>query len=242
MTRTRLILLGLLAAAVAVGVVVSSSGAEPPPPAASCKSVEKTPSYCIVTSALEGAENIEGTSGSAILKATIAGTTAEVKCASGKATGSIEGTAGAIGKSKTKITFETCKLLAPEHCKLTSAEETKIKTTELVGELQVSGTKILDKLEPKVGVFATVSIEGESSLCGIAEPGKPEGYNVTGSQSCEVDSGKTEAETEAEKHKLICKASPGLKIGGNPAEITDETMAIELTGAKAHDHWSVKET
>jgi hypothetical protein len=239
-----LILLGLLTAAVAVGVVVSSSGAEPPPPSA-CKSVG-TPSYCIEGVALVSAsENAEGTSGSAILKATIAGATAEIKCASGKSTGTIEGgTAGAVGKSKTKITFETCKLLAPEHCKLTSAEEAKIKTTELIGELALTGGKIIDKLEPKTGAaFAAISIEGESTLCGIGEVGKPETFNVTGSQLCEVDSNKTTAETEAEKHKLICKASGSnnLAVGGNPAEITDE-MAVELSGAKAHDHWSIKET
>jgi hypothetical protein len=172
--------------------------------------------------------------------------TAEIKCTSGKSTGFIEGgAAGTVGKSKNKITFETCKLLAPEHCKLTSAEETKMKTTELAGELELTGGKILDKLEPKgTAAFASVGIEGETTSCVIAEPAKPVIYNVTGSQLCEVDSSKTEAETEAEKHKLICKASgsTNLAIGGNPVEITDETMAVELSGAKAHDHWSVKET
>jgi len=243
MTRTRLILLSLLAVLV-VSVVASASTSTPASASGSCKSAG-TPGYCVEGVPLESAsENAEGTSGSAILKATIAGVTAEIKCASGKSTGTIEGgAAGAVGKSKTKITFETCKLLAPEHCKLTSAEETKIKTSELMGELQVSGGKILDKLEPKPGgAFAGVSIEGETSSCVIGEVGKPETFNITGSQLCEVDSSKTEAETEAEKHKLICKASGGLKIGTNPAEITDETMAVELGGAKAHDHWSVKET
>jgi hypothetical protein len=246
MSRTRLILLGLLAIAVAVGVIASSSGAEPPPPSGSCTTVG-TPSYCIAGVPLVSAsENIEGTSGSAILKATIANVTSEIKCASGKSTGFIEGgTAGTVGKSKTKITFETCKLIAPEHCKLTSAEETKMKTTELAGELELTGGKILDKLEPKGSAsFAGISIEGETTSCVIAEPGKPETYSVTGSQLCEVDSSKTEAETEAEKHKLICKVSgsSNLRIGGNPVEISDETMAVELSGAKAHDHWSVKET
>ena len=243
MSRTRLILSGLLIVAVVVGMVVSSSGAESPPPSG-CMSVG-TPSYCIAGVALVSAsENVEGTSGSAILKATIGGVTAEIKCASGKSTGTIEGgVAGTVGKSKTKITFETCKLLAPEQCKLTATEEAKIKTSELAGELELTGGKILDKLEPKTGAaFATIGIEGETTSCVIAEPGRPEGYNVTGSQLCEVDSSKTVAETEAEKHKLICKASAGLKIGGNPAEITDETMAVELSGAKAHGHWSVKET
>ena len=243
MSRTRLILSGLLIVAVVVGMVVSSSGAESPPPTG-CMSVG-TPSYCIAGSPLVSAsENAEGTSGSAILKATIGGVTSEIKCASGKSTGTIEGgVAGTVGKSKTKITFETCKLLAPEHCKLTSAEETKIKTSELAGELELTGGKILDKLEPKAGAaFAGIAIEGATTSCVIAEPQKPVIYNVTGSQLCEVDSSKTAAETEAEKHKLICKATSGLKVGGNPAEITDETMAVEMSGAKAHDHWSVKET
>jgi hypothetical protein len=245
MSRTRLILVGLLAA-VAVSVIATASTSTPASASGNCLKVG-TPAYCVEGSPLVSAsENVEGTSGSAILKATIGGVTAEVKCETGKATGSIEGgVAGAVGKSKTKITFETCKLLAPEHCKLTSAEETKIKTTELNGELELTGGKILDKLEPKSGAaFATVSIEGETSSCVIAEVAIPKGFNITGSQLCEVDSSITGAETEAEKHKLICKASgsTNLAIGGNPAEIADETMAVELSGAKAHDHWSVKET
>jgi hypothetical protein len=244
MSRVRLIFLGVLAV-VAVSAVASASGAEPL--VGTCKSVEKTPGYCIATLPLESAsEEVTGTSGGSILKATIAGVTSEIKCETGKSTGTIEdGVAGAVGKSKTKITFETCKLLAPAHCKLTAAEETKIKTTELMGELELVGGKILDKLEPKgSAAFAGISIEGESSLCGIAEVGIAKTFNVTGSQLCEVDTSIAGAETEAEKHKLICKASgsTNLAIGGNPAEITDETMAVELSGAKAHAHWSVKET
>jgi outer membrane lipoprotein SlyB len=245
MSRTKLILAGLLALLV-VGVVATASTSTPASASGSCMKVG-TPSYCIEGVPLVSAsENAEGTSGSAILKATIGGMTSEIKCATGKSAGTIEGgVAGAVGKSKIKITFETCKLIAPEHCKLTSADEEKIKTTELMGELEVSGGKILDKLEPKgSAAFAGVSIEGETTSCVIAEPGIPETYSVTGSQLCEVDSSKTAAETEAEKHKLICKdaGSTNLRIGGNPAEIADETMAVELSGAKAHDHWSVKET
>jgi len=244
MSRTKLIFAGLLAV-LAMSVVATASTSTPASASGSCKSLG-TPGYCVEGAPVVCAsEEAAGTSGSAILKASIGGTTAEIKCASGKSTGFIEGgVAGTVGKSKTKITFETCKLLAPANCKLTSAEETKIKTTELIGELQYTGGKILDKLEPKTGAaFATIGIEG-GSLCGIGEVEKPEAFNITGSQLCEVDSSKTEAETEAEKHKLICKAagSANLMIGSNPVEITDETMAVELSGAKAHDHWSVKET
>jgi hypothetical protein len=245
MSRTKLILAGLLALLV-VGVVATASTSTPASASGSCMKVG-TPAYCVEgTPLVSTSENVEGTSGSAILKATIGGMTSEIKCATGKSAGTIEGgVAGAVGKSKIKITFETCKLIAPEHCKLTSADEEKIKTTELMGELEVSGGKVLDKLEPKgSAAFAGISIEGQSSLCAIAEVGQPETYSVTGSQLCEVDSSKTTAETEAEKHKLICKASGSgnLAIGGNPAEIADETMTVELSGAKAHDHWSVKET
>ena len=43
---------------------------------------------------------------------------------------------------------------------------------------------------------------------------------MTGSQICEVDKSNTEAEKEAEKHKLICKPSgSSLKIGTNRAEM-----------------------
>src|ERR1700677_2580457 len=133
MSRTKLILLGLLTA-VAVSVIATASTSTPASASGSCSKVSTTPGYCVEGAPLESAsENAEGTSGSAILKATIANTTSEIKCASGKTTGFIEdGAAGAVGKTKTKITFESCKLLAPAHCKLTATEESKIKTTELV--------------------------------------------------------------------------------------------------------------
>lgn len=245
MSRTRLILVGLLVAVVAVGVVVSSSGAEPQ--LNTCGSVG-VPGYCIATVPLVNAsEEVEGTGGVSILKATVASTPAEVECLKNKSVGSIEGgAAGTAGKSKTTIIFEGCKLLAPTNCKLTAADTKEIETTELKGELVLTGSKVEDKLEPKSGAaFAGISIEGKEAkepVCAIAEVGKPKTFNVTGSQLCEVNAGKAEAETETEKHKLICKdAGSSLKLGGNKAEITDEAT-VELSGVKAHDSWSVKET
>jgi hypothetical protein len=248
MFRTRLILLGLLAVVVAAGVVASTSGAEPQ--VGTCKTVAEKPAYCIGGLPLENAsEEVEGTSGISILKATVSSTAAEVECQKSKSSGFIEGgAAGAVGKSKTTITFEVCKLLTPTNCKLTSAEETKIKTTELLGVLTLTGAgkRIEDKLEPESGAgFAGISIEGKEPkepTCAIAEVGKPKTFNVTGSQRCEVDSNNAEAETETEKHKITCKTTGGsLKLGGNKAEITDEST-VELSGAKAHGSWSVKET
>ncbi|HEY5044284.1 MAG TPA: hypothetical protein VII53_00320 [Solirubrobacteraceae bacterium] len=241
MSRTRLILLGLLAA-VAVSVVATASTSTPASASGSCLTVTKAPAYCVEGVPLENAsEKIEGTNGASVLKATIASVTSEVKCGKGKTTGAIEGgAAGTVGKSKTTITFEECKLLKPANCKLTAADEREIKTTVLKGELVLTGTRVEDKLEPKEGAgFAGISIEGKESSCVISHVGEVKTFSVTGSQLCEVDSTNTAAEKETEKHKIICKAAGGsLEIGANPAELEDEAT-IKLTSVK---NWSVKET
>jgi hypothetical protein len=245
MSRTRLILLGLLAV-LAVSLVATALATEPP---VKCGGkVLTTPDYCVGGFELENAkgesisEKVEGTTGSSVLKATIASTTAEIKCEKGKSTGTIEdGAAGTVGKSKTTTTFEGCKLLKPANCRLTAADEKEIETTELKGELALTAGRIEDRLESKTGAFAGISIEGKESSCVIAEVEKPQTFNVTGSQLCEIDKGNAEAEAEAEKHKIICKTSgSGLKIGGNKAEMTDEATVV-LNGAKAHGAWSIKE-
>ena len=103
MSRTRLILLGLLAV---VGRERDRDGLDLDAGVGigSCSKVSTTPGYCVEGAPLESAsEEAAGTSGSSILKATIAGTTAEIKCASGKSAGFIEGgTAGTAGKSQDK--------------------------------------------------------------------------------------------------------------------------------------------
>jgi len=246
MSRTRLILAGLLAMLV-VGVVASASATEPP---AKCGgTVASVPDYCIEGFELENSkgepisENVEGTNGEAVLKTTIANVTSEIKCEKGKSTGTIEdGAGGTVGKSATTITFEKCKLLKPAHCKLTAAGEKAIKTTELVGELALTAGRVEDKLQPQEGAaFAGISIEGKESSCVIAEVERPKTFNVTGSQLCEIDTGNAEAENETEKHKIICKTSgSSLKIGGNGVQITDEATVL-LSGSKAHAPWSIKE-
>jgi hypothetical protein len=243
MSRTRLILLGVLAV-LAVGVVASASATEPP---VKCGGkVGKVPDYCVVGFELENAkgepvsEKFEGTNGPSILKATIASTTAEIKCEKGKSTGSIEdGAAGTVGKSTTTTAFEGCKLLKPANCKLTAAGEKEIETTELDGALALTAGRVEDKLEPKEGAaFAGISIEGKESSCVIAEVGKPKSFNVTGSQLCEVDKSNAETEAEAIAHKILCKTSgSSLKIGGNKAEMTSEATVKLISGKK----WSVKE-
>ena len=239
MPPSRLIPLTLLAAFV-VGAVATASASEPP---TSCMKVTTTPAYCVAGVPLASgvSEEVEGTnSGESLLKATIGNVTSEIKCEKGKSTGTIEGgAAGAIGRSTATMTFEKCKLGKPANCKLTARDEKEIETTELKGELVMTAGRVEDKLEPREGAFAGISIEGKESSCVIAEVGKPKTYNITGSQRCEVDSGNTEAEKEAEKHKLICKDSgSGLKIGTNPAEMASEAT-VKLTSGK---NWSVKET
>lgn len=246
MSRTRLILLGLLAV-LAASVVASALATEPP---AKCGGkVLTTPDYCVGGVELENSkgepisEKVEGTNGEALMKATIGGVASEIKCTKGKTQGSIEdGAAGTVGKStKMFIKFETCKLLKPTNCKLTAAEETAIETTELKGALALTAGRVEDKLEPREGAFATISIEGINNSCVIAEPEIPKSFNVTGSQLCEIDKSNAEAETETEKHVIICKlAGSSLKIGTNPVQVTNEATVV-LSGAKAHAAWSIKE-
>jgi hypothetical protein len=245
MSRTRLILAGLLAMLI-VGVVASASATEPP---AKCGgTVASVPDYCVAGFELENSkgepvsETIEGKNGKSTLKTTIAMVNTEIECQKGKSPGTIEdGAGGTVGKSLTTITFEECKLLKPAHCKLTVADEKEIKTTVLKGAQALTAGRIEDKLEPREGAFATVSIEGKEETCVIAEVEKPQSYNVTGSQLCEIDTSNAEAENETEKHKIICKSSgSGLKIGTNGVEITDEATVV-LTGSKAHASWSIKQ-
>jgi hypothetical protein len=238
MSRTRLILLGLLAV-LAVGVVATAS-AEPPPPSGSC-TAPGTPAYCVAGAPLVSAsEKTESTSsGGAVLKATIASVSSEIKCKKGKSKGTIEGgAAGTVGKSTATMVFEECEMIAPTNCKLNALDEGEIETTLLKGELVMTSGRVEDKLESKTGVFADIEIEGKTSSCVIASVGKPKSFEVTGSQLCEVDTNNTEAETEATTHKIKCTNPVGLKVGGNKAEITSEA-AVKLTSGK---NWSVKET
>jgi hypothetical protein len=242
MSRTRLILLGLVAVVVAVGMVVSSSsGAEPQN--AVCSTVATAPGYCVEGSPLVSAsEKFEGTTSSeSILKATISGVKTEIKCSAGKSKGSIEGgAAGTVGKSVMTDTFETCKMIKPASCKLSAGDEEVIKTSELKGELGLTAGRIEDKLESKTGVFAGITIEGKESLCVISHVGEEKTFSVTGSQLCEVDSSNSAAEKEASTttHKIICKPSgSSLEVGGK-AEMTSEAT-VKLTSGKI---WSAKET
>jgi hypothetical protein len=240
MSRTRLILLGLLAVVAVGAVVATTSGAEPP--AGACTAVTSAPAYCVAGAPLaSGAtEKFEGTnSGESILKATVSMVKVEIKCATGKSKGTIEGgVGGAVGKSTMTDTFETCKMVKPAACKLSVSAEKEIKTTTLKGELVLNGGRIEDKLEPREGAFAGIEIEGKESSCVIAEVEKPQSFDVTGSQLCEVDSSNTAAETEAATHKIICKyAGSSLKVGGKAEMMSEST--VKLVSGK---DWSVKET
>lgn len=241
MSRTRLIFLGLLAIAVAVGVIASTSGAEPPTP--SCSKVVTAPGYCVGESPLVSAsEKFEGTnSGEAILKATISSVKAEIKCSAGKSKGSIEGgAAGTVGKSVLTDTFETCKMIKPANCKLSAFDEKEIETAELKGVLTLTAGRIEDKLESKTAAFAGISIEGKESTCVISHVGEVKTFSVLGSQLCEIDGNNTAAEKEVATttHKIICKPSgSNLEVGGI-AEIASEAT-VKLTSGKI---WSVKET
>jgi hypothetical protein len=240
MSRTRLILLGLLAV-VAVSFVATASTSTPASASGSCSKVKTVPGYCVEGAPLESAsDKTEGTnSGEATLKATIASVSSEIKCKKGKSKGTIEGgAAGTVGKSTATMVFEECEMITPTNCKLSAADEGEIETAPLKGELVMTSGRVEDKLESKTPVFATIEIEGKTSSCVIASVGKPKNFEVTGSQRCEVDSSNTQAETEAATHKLVCKyAGSSLEVGGK-AEMASEA-SVKLTSGK---NWSVKET
>jgi len=238
MSRTRLILLGLLAVVAVGAVVASTSGAEPQ--VGTCGAVTSAPAYCVAGVPPASPEKFEGTnSGESILKATVSMVKTEIKCEAGKSKGTIEdGAAGTVGKSAVIDTFEGCKLIKPANCKLSAGDEEEVKTSELKGELGLTAGRVEDKLESKTGIFAGISIEGKESSCMISHVGEVKTFSVTGSQLCEVDGSNSAAEKEEPTHKIICKTSgSSLKVGGK-AEITSEA-AVKLTSGK---DWSVKET
>jgi hypothetical protein len=243
MSRTRLIFLGLLVV-VAVGIVASASATEPPK--ACGGKAEKTPTYCVEGLQLENSkgepasEKIEGTSGVAMLKATVASTATEIECKKDKVSGSIEGgISGAAGKSQIANTFEQCKLVKPANCQLVESQEIEIKTQSLVGELTMTAGRIEDKLAPKVSAFASIGIEGKEPSCVIAKVAEEKTFPITGTQLCEIDKGNAEAETSATTHAIICKvAGSGLKLGGNKAEMASESTVKLMSGKK----WNVKES
>jgi hypothetical protein len=244
MSRTRLILLGLLAV-VAVSVIATTSTSTPASASGSCSKVKTVAGYCVEGVPLESASaEIEGTDiGTSILKASIASVETEVKCEKGKVKGTIEGgVAGAVGKSAMTNTFEKCTLSKPANCELSPEDESEIKTASLAGELALTSGRLEDKLKPKLGSnFAVVIVEGQNNSCVISHVGEEEAVSITGSQLCEVDKNNTEAETEAKAHKLICKTSGShLEIGTSsiPAEMTSEATV----SLKSNKNWSIKET
>jgi hypothetical protein len=242
--RTKLLLLALLAA-LAASLIATAFASEPPKKCGG--KVNAVPAYCVEGLQLENAKgeptsaSVEGPDGVSVLKATVGGVASEIECKKGKSTGSIKGAAsGTAGKSKVTNTFEECKLLKPTNCKLTAANESKIKTAELQGTLTLTAGRIEDKLEaPEGGSFAVINIEGKENTCVIAEVEKPKIFGISGSQLCEIDKANTEAEAEATSHKIICKISGGsLKIGGGIAEMTSESTIKLVSAVK----WSVKES
>jgi hypothetical protein len=243
MLRTKLILLALLAV-LAVSLIATALATEPPKKCGG--KVNAVPTYCVEGLQLENAKGeptsatIEGTFGVSTLKATVGGVASEVECKKGKSSGLIkDGSSGTMGKSTTGNTFEECKLLKPANCKLTAANESKIKTAELQGALLLTAGRIEDKLAPPESGLAIIGIEGKESTCVIAEVEKPKLFEITGSQICEIDKGNAEAEAEATTHKIICKISGGsLKIGGSIAEMTNESTVKLVSGQK----WSINES
>ena len=244
MSRTRLILLGLLA--VAAASVIATASTSTPASASGCSKVKTAAGFCVEGVPLENAsaEFTATNIGESTFKATVAMVKIEIKCETSKSKGMIEGgAAGAVGKSTMTDTFEKCRLAKPTNCEMAVADNNEIKTESLVGEPMLASGKMEDKLKPESGtIFAGIGIEGKESSCVITHVAEEKVFSVRGSQVCEIDSSNTAAEKEEPTHDLICKSSgsSGLEIGtsSSPVEIASEST-VKLTSGKK---WSVKET
>ena len=92
MSRTRLILLGLLVVA-AVSVVATASTSTPASASGSCSKVSTAPAYCVEGAPLASGtpEKFEGTNvGESVFKSTVGMVKTEIKCGTGKSKGTIE--------------------------------------------------------------------------------------------------------------------------------------------------------
>lgn len=208
MSRTRLILMALLAAFVASAVVLAPAIAEPK----KCATGSTHWVFCYNNNEEMSNQKAEGSGGTAILASTIGGE-AKFECGTSTLVAELE----ASGKGKGTITLHTCKETLPEHCKLTAAEETAIKLP--FAETLSSEYK---KGVPPEAAFAgtgsdeeiyNLEIEHEAGGCAIPA-GK---YKITGKQETELPN----AEESLPEHEIIAKKSlSDLKVGGNSASLS----------------------
>jgi len=207
MSRTRLMILTLLAVFIVGAVVLPSALAEPK----KCATGSTHWVFCYNNNEEMSLQKVEGSGGKAVLASTIGGE-AKFECETSTLTAELE----SLGKGGGKLTLHTCKETKPEHCKLSAAEEKEIELP-FVESLTNEYKKV-----PPEGTFAgtganeeiyNLAIEHETSACVIPA----ENYRITGKQGTELP----KAEESLTEHEIVAKKSlSNLKVGGNEASLS----------------------
>ena len=208
MSRTRLMILTLLAVFIVSAVVLPSALAEPK----KCATGSTHWVFCYNNNEEMSSQKIEGSGGRAVLASTLGGE-AKFECETSTLVAELE----SLGKGKGTLTLHTCKETLPEGCKLSAAEKTEIKlafaetlTSEykkgVLPEAAFAGTGAGEEIY-------NLMIEHETSACPI--PGGK--YKITGKQETELPN----AEESLTEHEIVAKKSlSNLKVGGNEASLS----------------------
>jgi hypothetical protein len=207
MSRTRLMILALLAVFGVSAVVLPSALAEPK----KCATGSTHWVYCYNNNEEMSKQLVEGSGGKAILASTLGGE-AKFECETSTLVAELD----SLGKGGGTLTLHTCKEAMPEHCKLSAAE---------AKEIELAFTMSLNEYKKGVLPEATFAgtgageeiynlmIEHETSACPIPS-GK---YKISGKQETELPS----AEESLTEHEIVAKKSlSNLKVGGNEASLS----------------------
>ena len=208
MSRTRLMILALLAAFAVSAIVLTPALAEPK----KCATGSTHWVFCYNNNEEMSSQKVEGSGGTAILASSLGGE-AKFECETSTLVAELE----SLGKGKGTLTLHKCKETKPEHCKLSAAEEKEI---ELAFTMSLSSE--FKKEVPPEGAFAgtgsgeeiyNLTIEHETSAC-VIPVGK---YKITGKQETELP----KAEESLAEHEIVAKKSlSNLKVGGNEASLS----------------------
>jgi hypothetical protein len=208
MSRTRLMILALLATFTVSAVVLPSALAEPK----KCATGSTHWVFCYNNNEEMSLQKVEGSGGKAILASSLGGE-AKFECETSTLAAELE----SLGKGKGTITLHTCKETKPEHCKLTAAEQTAIE----LPFVENLSSEFKKGVPPEAAFAGTgsneeiydLTIEHETSACPIPAGG----YKITGKQETELPN----AEESLDEHEIVAKKSlSDLKVGGNEASLS----------------------
>jgi hypothetical protein len=208
MSRTRLMILALLAAFAVSAVVLAPALAEPK----KCATGSTHWVFCYNSNEEMTSQKIEGSGGKAVLASSIGGE-AKFECETSTLTAELE----SLGKGGGKLTLHTCKETKPEHCRLSAAEEKEIE----LPFVESLSSEFKKEVPPEAAFAGTganeeiynLAIEHETSACVIPA----ENYRITGKQGTELP----KAEESLTEHEIVAKKSlSNLKVGGNEASLS----------------------